>query len=79
MKENLNIANNLAIPPIFKSNGKSHGISKNKYDSMEFYACPSKGCKKVYISKYSLWRHLVTHNPKRHFQCNICLRNFSLA
>jgi hypothetical protein len=67
MKEDLKIANDFSLQPDLKSHVKSHGISKNKYDSMEFFACPSKGCKKVYISKYSLWRHLVTHNPKRHF------------
>ena len=33
-------------------------------------------CKKTFVRKHNLKRHIESHNPKRKFNCNICDRVF---
>ena len=45
----------------------------------EEFPCTFQSCDKKYTNKYSLKRHLATHNPSRRFSCQFCGKKFALA
>ena len=45
----------------------------------EEFPCTFQNCDKKYTNKYSLKRHLATHNPSRRFSCQFCGKKFALA
>ena len=42
------------------------------------YVCSKPWCKKEYTTRFSLRRHLASHNSKKHV-CVICFKSFALA
>jgi uncharacterized Zn-finger protein len=53
----------------------------SKEDSLEDkpYCCNVAGCDKKYTNKYSLRRHVETHNSRRKFTCEFCGKSFALG
>ena len=49
------------------------------FDAKKPVQCPFEGCTRTYSTKYSMWRHLSTHNPNRQFECLYCKKRFALA
>ena len=42
------------------------------------YVCPRSNCKKTYTTRFSLKRHLASHNSKN-FVCHVCGKKFALS
>ena len=43
------------------------------------YKCPKNDCDKSYTTKFSLIRHLTSHNPVKKHVCAICFKSFALV
>lgn len=42
------------------------------------FACMHEGCTKSFPDKSKLKRHQLVHTKEKHYQCEICLKRFSL-
>ena len=62
--------------PDLKDNTLAYTLQNEQQDT---FKCTHKNCNRTYTNKYSLWRHLVTHNTERKFICNMCGKKFALA
>ena len=43
------------------------------------YICDYSDCKKKFTTRFSLRRHLITHDNKRGHECPICFKKFALS
>lgn len=53
---------------------------KNKMigSHVDQFICSFKGCNKLFANKYSLKRHVTTHDPEKKHVCEECGKRFSL-
>ena len=43
------------------------------------FACKVPGCKKTYVTRFSLRRHIASHSTVKQHVCMLCFKTFTLA